>query len=84
MESSSQRAHPYSAVWPWQRFGPSFTLMLLAPTIAELLDGSLRVSATFILVLQVMVWGGGASLIRELSDWKRGIIWVGPNLVIGR
>lgn len=73
MESFLQRTHPHSAAWPWRRFGPSFTLMLLAPVIAELLYGALRVSAIFILIPQIMVWGGGALLIREcIRRWRKG------------
>lgn len=73
MESSLQPAHSHSAPWPWRRFGPSFTLMLLAPVVAELLYGALRVSVIFILIPQIMVWGGGALLIREfIRRWRKG------------
>ena len=46
------------------RFGPAFTLMLLAPLIAEVLPGATRMSSIFVFPLEVAIWGGGAVLIR--------------------
>lgn len=73
MNSSLQRVDLHSALCPCRRLGPSFTLMLLAPVIAELLYGAVRVSVMFILIPQIMVWGGGALLIREcIRRWRKG------------
>ncbi len=57
-----------------QRFaGPIWTLLLLAPFIAEVLSGSTRTSLLFVYVPEVMVWGVGALLARELvRRWRAG------------
>jgi hypothetical protein len=55
------------------RFGPAFTLMLLAPLIAEVLPGATRISSLFVYPLEVAIWGGGALLIRAaVRHWKLG------------
>ncbi|WP_157439827.1 hypothetical protein [Terracidiphilus gabretensis] len=55
--------------------GPIWTLMLLAPVIGEVLIGSTRLSILFVLIPEVLVWGGGALLCRELARlWQAG--WV--------
>jgi len=46
------------------RFGPAFTLVLLAPLIAEFLPGATRTSSLFVFPLEMAIWGGGALLIR--------------------
>jgi hypothetical protein len=52
---------------------PIWTLLLLAPVIAEVLSGSTRVSFIVVLIPEVMVWGGGALLCRELvRRWRAG------------
>lgn len=52
---------------------PIWTLLLLAPFIAELLSGSTRTSILFVYVPEVMVWGVGALLCRELvRRWRAG------------
>lgn len=54
---------------------PVIALLLLAPIIGELLSGATRLSYIFVLVPQVMVWGCGALLIRELTRrWRGGIV----------
>src|SRR5215469_5308500 len=55
-----------------QRFrGPIWALILLAPFIAEVLTGSTRTSILFVYVPEVMVWGVGALLCRELARrWR--------------
>jgi hypothetical protein len=52
---------------------PIWTLLLLAPFIAEVLSGSTRTSILFVYVPEVMVWGVGALLCRELvRRWQAG------------
>jgi hypothetical protein len=57
-----------------QRFtAPIWMLLLLSPFIAELLSGSTRTSILFVYVPEVMVWGVGALLCRELvRRWRAG------------
>jgi hypothetical protein len=57
-----------------QRFaGPIWTLVFLAPVIAEVLSGSTRTSILFVLLPEMMVWGVGALMCRELvRRWKAG------------
>jgi hypothetical protein len=53
--------------------GPIWTLLLLSPFIAELLSGATRTSVLFVYVPEVMVWGVGALLARELvRRWRGG------------
>jgi hypothetical protein len=49
-----------------RRIGPVLTLAFLAPFIAEVLSGATRISVIIALVPEMMVWGGGALLAREL------------------
>jgi hypothetical protein len=52
---------------------PAFVLALLAPVIAEVLSGATRLSFIFVLVPEIMVWGCGALIIRELvRKWNAG------------
>jgi hypothetical protein len=52
---------------------PAFTLMILAPLVAEVLSGATRLSFIFVFIPEVLVWGGGALLVRELARrWKGG------------
>jgi hypothetical protein len=52
---------------------PSLTLAVLAPLIAEVLSGATRLSFIFVFLPEIMVWGVGALLIRELvRRWKAG------------
>ncbi len=58
---------------PQGRFAPAFTLMVLAPLIAEVLPGATRTSALFVFPLEMAIWGGGALLIRAaVRHWKLG------------
>lgn len=50
---------------------PALTLMLLAPLAAEILPGSTRFSALFVLPIEICVWGGGALLIRYAVRRRR-------------
>ena len=53
--------------------GAIWTLLILAPVISEVLSGSTRLSILFVLIPEVMVWGGGALLCRELvRRWRAG------------
>jgi hypothetical protein len=57
----------------WQRMGPIVTLLLLSPVIGEVMSGATRLSYIFVLVPEIMVWGCGALLIRELvRRWSGG------------
>jgi len=57
----------------WQRFAPIFTLIICAPGIAEVMSGATRISFIFVLIPEMMVWGCGALLIRELvRRWQAG------------
>jgi hypothetical protein len=59
--------------------GAIWTLLILAPVIAEVLTGSTRLSFIFVLIPEIMVWGGGALLCRELvRRWRGG----GPSLLL--
>jgi len=50
-----------------------WTLLILAPVIAEVLSGATRLSILFVLIPEIMVWGGGALLARELvRRWRAG------------
>jgi len=58
---------------------PALALVFLAPFIGEVLSGATRVSVIFALVPdEMMVWGCGALLIRELVR-RRGGRW--PSLL---
>lgn len=52
---------------------PALLLMFLAPLMAEVLPGATRLSALFVLPIQICVWGGGALLIRyAVRRWRLG------------
>src|SRR5687768_6941342 len=52
---------------------PALLLMILAPVMAEVLPGATRLSALFVLPIQICVWGGGALLIRyAVKKWRLG------------
>lgn len=60
---------------PQRYCGPVWTLLILAPLIAEVLSGATRLTVLFVLIPEVMVWGGGALLARELvRRWRAGAI----------
>ncbi|MGA8088611.1 MAG: hypothetical protein WCA10_14980 [Terracidiphilus sp.] len=61
------------AAAPTRYRGAIWTLLVLAPVIAEVLSGSTRLSILFVLIPEIMVWGGGALLARELvRRWRAG------------
>ena len=58
---------------PTRYRGAIWTLLILAPVISEVLSGSTRLSILFVLIPEIMVWGGGALLCRELvRRWRAG------------
>jgi hypothetical protein len=64
----------HDATQPVPRYaGPIWCLLILAPFIAEVLSGSTRFSYLFVLIPEIMVWGVGALLCRELvRRWRGG------------
>lgn len=53
--------------------GAIWTLIVLAPFIAEVLSGSTRLSVLFVFIPEMMTWGVGALLCRELARrWRAG------------
>jgi hypothetical protein len=64
---------------PWRPRTPAITLILLSPLVGEVLNGATRLSIIFAFVPQIMVWGCGTLIIRELVQrWKAG--W--PSIVL--
>lgn len=52
---------------------PAVMLLLIAPLIGEVLNGATRLSYIFVFVPQLMVWGCGALLVREVVHrWNGG------------
>ena len=74
MTTAAANSQPLPAVQARPRFrGPIWTLVFLAPFIAEVLSGSTRTSVLFVLIPEMMVWGVGALLCRELvRRWRAG------------
>ncbi len=55
------------------RRAPVVALLILAPVIGEVLSGATRLSYIFVLVPEIMVWGCGTLVIRELvRRWRAG------------
>jgi hypothetical protein len=62
-----------AAVPAWKRALPAFTLVLMAPLVAEVLPGATRFSALFVLPVEMCVWGGGTLMIRyAVRRWNLG------------
>src|SRR5271155_5790469 len=74
MNSTSEIAAESSAGnGRWQRLAPIFPLIICAPGIAEVMSGATRISFIFVLIPEMMVWGCGALLIRDLvRRWQAG------------
>ena len=52
---------------------PAVMLLFIAPLIGEVLNGATRLSYIFVFVPQLMVWGCGALLVREVVHrWNGG------------
>ena len=67
MSSQSHTNLAETSASPKSRYaGAIWTLLVLAPVIAEVLSGSTRLSFIFVLIPEVMVWGAGALLCREM------------------
>ena len=57
----------------WSKAAPGLLLMILAPLLAEILPGATRLSAIFVLPIEIFVWGGGALFIRyAVRRWRLG------------
>ena len=57
----------------WSKAAPGLSLMLLAPLLAEILPGATRLSAIFVLPIEICMWGGGALFIRyAVRRWQLG------------
>jgi hypothetical protein len=57
----------------WRRAGPIVTLLVLSPVIGEVMSGATRLSYIFVLVPEIMVWGCGTLIIREVvRRWQGG------------
>src|ERR1700748_246911 len=54
-----------------QRMLPGLTLMFAAPLIAEVLPGATRMSSIFVFPLEMIIWGGGAVVVRALVRQQR-------------
>jgi hypothetical protein len=66
-------ANPASGFSRWQRVGPIVTLLLLSPVIGEVMSGATRLSYIFALVPEIMVWGCGTLIIRDVvRRWQGG------------
>jgi len=51
-----------------------WTLLVLSPVISEVLSGSTRFSVLFVLIPEILCWGAGALLARELvRRWRGGV-----------
>lgn len=63
--------HPNARTSVWQRAAPALLMMILAPTFTELLLGGTRLSTLIafppVLLMEILVWGGGAVLLRGLA-----------------
>src|SRR5690349_14258884 len=58
---------------PVNRAGPAWTLVFLAPLVAEVLPGATRLSSIFVFPIEMAIWGGGALLIRAaVRRWQLG------------
>jgi hypothetical protein len=70
----------------WQRSAPVATMLVAAPFIAELLSGATRLSYAFVLIPEIMTWGCGALIIRELvRRWRGGwnsLLLLAPAMAI--
>jgi hypothetical protein len=58
----------------FRRALPGLTLMIAAPMVAEVLPGATRLSVIhFVLPIEIVIWGGGAVMIREVvRRWRLG------------
>lgn len=70
----------------WQRIGPVLTLIVISPFIAELLSGATRLTVIYVLIPEIMTWGCGTLIIRELvRRWQGGwasLLLLAPTIAI--
>ena len=72
MTTTDTSAGPADIISPRFR-GPIWTLLFLSPIIAEVLSGATRTTVLFVLIPEVLCWGIGALLCRELvRRWRGG------------
>jgi hypothetical protein len=54
---------------------PGLSLIVLAPLVAELLPGATRLSSIVVFPLEMIIWGGGAAIARDIVR-RLGLSWV--------
>lgn len=55
-----------------RKIAPALALLVLAPLVGEVMSGATRVSYIVVFIPEVMVWGCGALIIREMVQRWRG------------
>ena len=63
----------------WSRALPGLSLIVLAPLVAEVLPGATRMSSIGVFPLEMIIWGGGAAIARDVVR-RLGLSWV--NLLL--
>ncbi len=58
----------------WSRALPGLTLIVLAPLVAEVLPGATRMSSIIVFPLEMVIWGGGAAIARDVVR-RLGLSW---------
>ncbi len=80
MSALSSSESPAAVPAPRSRRAAVAALVVLSPVISELLYGGTRISYLFALVPEIMVWGCGTLLIREVvRQRRRG--WISMGLL---
>ncbi len=73
MNTTSAKPHSVGSPASRSTIAPALTLIFLAPMIAEVLSGATHLSYIFVLIPEMMVWGCGALIIREVvRRWNAG------------
>ncbi len=55
-----------------RKIAPALALLVLAPLVGEVMSGATRVSYIVVFIPEVMVWGCGALMVREIVQRWRG------------
>jgi hypothetical protein len=63
----------------WSRALPGLSLIVLAPLVAEVLPGATRMSSIIVFPLEMIIWGGGAAIARDVVR-RLGLSWA--NLLL--
>ena len=63
-----------------KNIAPAITLLFLSPLIIEILPGATRFSSIFVFPIEMVVWGGGALLIRYVVR-KSKAAWINMLLL---